>query len=166
MQLYYYVLASSPASAENDNRVRKALLRSHQPVYYPPSSYLPPPPPPQPMYVQSASASPVQPLPPFRYIHPHATLHSGSHAQSYQTMNKSNHAYDFSSLALPPIRVQEREDDDGTTPSQYNFPVYQQHAPQPSQTSRVPMAPFANAGPPGVHWGSQQAAPPYSLPHV
>ena len=148
--LYYYALASSPATAENDNRVRKALLRSHQPAYYPPPTYLAPPPP-QPMYIQSASASPVHPLPPFRYSNPHPSYHL--HDQPYYSANLNPYT------PLPPIRVQEEEDD--RTP--YGFPVHHQQ-PQP-QTSRAPVAPFANAGPPGVHWGSQQAAP-YSLPHV
>jgi hypothetical protein len=154
--LYYYALASSPASDESDNRVRKALLRSHQPVYYPNPSYFPPPPPPQPMYVQSATASPVHPLPPFHYSHQRSS-HNPSYGSSYYSTNPNSYA----SLSLPPIRVHEPEENDLTP---YGFSAYQQPRPQ---ASHVPVAPFANAGPPGVHWGgSQQAPSPYSWPQV
>ena len=151
--LYYYTLASSPASAESDNRARKALLRSHQPTYYPPTSYLAPQPQQQPMYVQSASASPVHPLPPFPYSQTHSS-HFPPLGQPYYSANPNPYT------SLPPIRIEHQEDDR----TSYGFPVYQ---PQPHlQASRVPVAPFANAGPPGVQWGSHQPASPYTLPHV
>ncbi|KAF8584951.1 hypothetical protein K439DRAFT_1660488 [Ramaria rubella] len=156
--LYYYALASSPASSDNDNRARKALLRSHQP-----SSYLPPayilPPPPQPMYVQSASTSPVHPLPPSRYLNLRPT-HLESDVQSYG--NPNSNICDLSPLSLPPIRVQ-RDDGDGQKLCHVAFPgAYAQRQLQPS---RVPVAPFANAGPPGVH--SQHTHYPYApLPYA
>ncbi|KIJ45217.1 hypothetical protein M422DRAFT_251401 [Sphaerobolus stellatus SS14] len=133
--LYYYVLASSPAEAEGDNRARKAVLRSHQPTYYYTSSvYVPPPPP---MYIQSARASPVQPLPSFRYFNSHY-----SHFDSqYPTPNSNPQV----PLSLPPIRVHPSDGDLSQDHRQRNYSGSQTH-------SRVPVAPFANAGPPGVQW--------------
>lgn len=77
--LYYYTLASSPTHCEGDNRVHKALLRSHLPPTYQPVAYLRPPAPVHPTYTQSASASPVHPsLPSCRYLpsyHHHHPTH-------------------------------------------------------------------------------------------
>ena len=125
--LYYYVLASSPADAEGDNRARKAVLRSHQPTYYTSPEYVPAP---QPMYIQSARASPVQALPSLRYLNSHRQL-----LHHYPITNPNT-----PQQILPPIRVPGEED------HHHQRPPY---SGQQSQ-SRVPVAPFANAGPPGV----------------
>ncbi|GJJ13839.1 hypothetical protein Clacol_008096 [Clathrus columnatus] len=177
--LYYYTLASSPTHSESDNRVHKAFLRSHLPqTYQPPSSYLHPPAQiHHPIYTQSASASPVHPLPSCRYLpsyhhHPHNNHHQhhqhhypqqhymDSHGPSYAS-NNSNYS---DSLALPPIRVRDSCDDDSSSSlsgSYSNLPSCQ----LPRQSNRVPVAPFANAGPPGVHWPSQYAQP-HGYPHM
>ncbi|KAF8525121.1 cyclin-domain-containing protein [Hysterangium stoloniferum] len=142
--LYYYALASSPTHTEEDVRVRKALLRSHQPTYYPSVPTYLQAPPPQPMYIQSANASPLHPLPSFRYLQPHH-----SHFDQYSYFNTD--ANYRSNLSFPPTRLQAEA---GGPPAQPDY------APPPqTQGNRVLVAPFANAGPPGVQWASQQ---PYS----
>ncbi|KAF8883839.1 cyclin-domain-containing protein [Infundibulicybe gibba] len=129
--LYFYTLACSPMDSEEETRSRKARLRYHQPP--PPNSapYYPPAQPSLPV-VQSASASPHD-------IHMNVTSHSLPH-------------FHDTVWSRPSVSV-----------AAHPYPQHQHiHQPQPEPVhyypsqefsgSPIPSAPFANAGPPGVHF--------------
>lgn len=125
-------------------------------------------------------------LPTSTTSYPHPVIHQSGHP-SYVNSNTHHHHQQqhhlhyhhqsgnncMDSLALPPIRVREpssTSDDDSF--SSYIQPVAacQPLQPQPPSlrmASRgVPIAPFANAGPPGVHhWPSAQAQYTQPLSH-
>jgi len=125
--LFFYSLAGSPMA--DDNRSRKGLLRYHQPPESSAPSYYAYPPPPVPFAIHSASASPHH-----------------------------------SSVTLPPVlpsnaTVSWSRNTAGAAPS--HDPSYvrgggeaQESLPglREATNGSVPLAPFANAGPPGVHY--------------
>jgi len=136
--LYYYSLAGSATTTDKvqdqEHLRRKAKLRCYQPAP-PPTSY-PPPPPHIPMNIQSASVSPHEVHINFRQAPlPHLYDAVWSRKLQVPPVPVYNHSpVDVdSSLHLPPLR-------------------------DASMTS-IPSAPFANAGPPGVH-GVQYYTPP------
>lgn len=124
--LYFYSLAGSPMDAVGDERNRKARLRYHQPP--PPSSLAPYASQPSvPMVIQSASASPLHSHAPYTAALPNFT--DGFWQSRYEAASRHHHA------------------------SGYH---HQQHCvPTPlAGEGSIPAAPFANAGPPGVHFYS------------
>ncbi|KAF9007846.1 cyclin-domain-containing protein [Cyathus striatus] len=127
--LYFYSLAY--------NRTRKARLRYHQPQ--PPSApYVPQPPPVT--VVQSASTSPHD-------LHINVTSHGLPH-------------FHDNVWARPPVASSYSYNPPAPQPLQQPHPQRQQqqqpsmpgYSPQGFSESPVPAAPFANAGPPGVHF--------------
>jgi len=124
--LYFYSLAGSPMA--EDSRSRKGLLRYHQPPESSASSYYAYPPPPVPCAIQSASASPRHSsvtLPP---VLPPSTLVSW-------TRNTASAAVSHDPSYARGMEVQE------------SLPTLRE-----ATTGSVLLAPFANAGPPGVHY--------------
>ncbi|KAI0662354.1 cyclin-domain-containing protein [Cubamyces menziesii] len=140
--LYFYSLAGSPMESEEERRSRKARLRYHQaPVptaavyHYPPS---------MPMVVQSASTSPYE-------MHAHVPAPQPvlpPFSEVSQAWADANGVPVAETAQLPPIHVEQ--------PSQQHH-----HHHQHSQAA-VPSAPFANAGPPGVHFYSTSTPDPAS----
>ncbi|KAI1789165.1 cyclin-domain-containing protein [Ganoderma leucocontextum] len=123
--LYFYSLAGSPLESEEQRRTRKARLRVHQAPVPTAAAYQYQPS--MPMVVQSASASPYE-------VHSHVTAPQhvlppfSQVSQAWQNVSVQV----TERTQLPPIHVQPRAQHD----------------------SGVPSAPFANAGPPGVHFYS------------
>ncbi|KAI0638916.1 cyclin-domain-containing protein [Trametes polyzona] len=128
--LYFYSLAGSPMESEEERRSRKARLRYHQapmhtgPVYHYQPSV--------PMVVQSASTSPYEM--PVSLPAPQHTLPPFSEVS--QGWADANGVPIAETAQLPPIHIE------------------QHSQPQPQTHTAVPSAPFANAGPPGVHFYS------------
>ncbi|EJF55937.1 hypothetical protein DICSQDRAFT_94236 [Dichomitus squalens LYAD-421 SS1] len=125
-QLYFYSLAGSPLEYEEDRRNRKGRLRVHQAP--PPSAPVYQYPPSMPMVVQSASTSPYE-------AHSHVAapqLVLPPFSEVSQGLQHVNDVQVTERTQLPPIHVET----------------------QPQHTSSIPSAPFANAGPPGVHFYS------------
>lgn len=124
--LFFYSLAGSPMA--DDSRSRKGLLRYHQPPESSAPSYYAYPPPPVPYAIHSASASPHHSsitLPP---VFPSNTFVSWSRNTAGAVVS-----HDLSYTrggdvheSLPGLRE--------------------------ATNGSVPLAPFANAGPPGVHY--------------
>ncbi|KAH9964592.1 cyclin-domain-containing protein [Russula dissimulans] len=124
--LFFYSLAGSPMA--DDSRSRKGLLRYHQPPESSAPSYYAYPPPPVPYAIQSASASPHHfsvTLPP---VLPSNTLVSWSRnaAGAVVSHDPSYTRGEDVHESLPGLRE--------------------------ATNGSVPLAPFANAGPPGVHY--------------
>ncbi|KAI0666197.1 cyclin-domain-containing protein [Trametes maxima] len=135
--LYFYSLAGSPLESEEERRTRKARLRYHQaPVPTAPAYQYPPS---MPMVVQSASTSPYE-------------MHS--HVSAPQPV-------------LPPFsEVSQRwMDENGMSISETAQlpPIHVEQQPHHQSQAAVPSAPFANAGPPGVHFYSTLTPDP--APH-
>nr|VWP01821.1 E3 ubiquitin-protein ligase (EC [Ganoderma boninense] len=124
--LYFYSLAGSPLESEEDRRTRKARLRVHQAPAPAATAYQYPPS--MPMVVQSASASPYE-------IH--------SHVAAPQPVLPPFSQVSQAWQNVPDVQVAERTQ---LAPIQIEPPV--------QRGSAVPSAPFANAGPPGVHFYS------------
>ena len=110
--------------SEEERRTRKARLRYHQAP--PPTAHAIRYPPAMPMVVQSASASPYE-------------THSHVHAPQpvLPPFSEVSQSWQYSSdvqmsepMQLPPIQIEH----------------------QAPHSSTIPSAPFANAGPPGVHF--------------
>ncbi|KAH9850617.1 cyclin-domain-containing protein [Lenzites betulinus] len=126
--LYFYSLAGSPLESEEERRSRKTRLRYHEAPMAPVPAYQFPPS--MPMVVQSASTSPYEmhtSLPaPQPVLPPFSEVSQGWMDANGVSVGET--------AQLPPIHVE-------------------QHSQQHSQAA-VPSAPFANAGPPGVHFYS------------
>ncbi|KAH8101407.1 cyclin-domain-containing protein [Cristinia sonorae] len=128
--LYFYSLAGSPMEAVGDERNRKARLRYHQPP--PPSSSLAPQPT-MPMVIQSASASPLHSFAPSTAL---PNFSEKSFQPRYENSSSHHHHHHPTS----------------------GYHQEQHCAPNPSAgEGSIPAAPFANAGPPGVHFYSNNA---------
>ncbi|KAI0825286.1 cyclin-domain-containing protein [Trametes gibbosa] len=126
--LYFYSLAGSPMESEEERRSRKTRLRYHEaPMPAAPTYQYPPS---MPMVVQSASTSPYEmytSLPaPQPVLPPFSEVSQGWMDANGVSVAETAH--------LPPIHID-------------------QHSQHHSQAA-VPSAPFANAGPPGVHFYS------------
>ncbi|KAI0358891.1 hypothetical protein OH77DRAFT_1420377 [Trametes cingulata] len=136
--LYFYSLAGSPMESEEERRSRKARLRYHQaPV---PTVAVYQYAPSMPMVVQSASTSPYEMhahVPPPQPVLP-------PFSEVSQGWTDANGMPVAETAQLPPIHVEH---------------PHSQHQSQ----AAVPSAPFANAGPPGVHFYSTLTPDP--APH-
>jgi hypothetical protein len=113
----------------DDSRSRKGLLRYHQPPESSAPSYYAYPPPPVPYAIQSASASPHHSsvtLPP---VLPYSTMVSWTRNTAGATAVTHDPSYPRG------VEVQE------------SLPALREMT-----NGTVPLAPFANAGPPGVHY--------------
>jgi len=124
--LFFYSLAGSPMA--DDCRSRKGLLRYHQPPQSSAPSYYAYPPPPVPYAIQSASASPHHSnvtLPP---VLPSSTMVSWTRNTAAPAVS-----HDLSYARCV----------DGQEP----LPALRE-----TMNGSVPLATFANAGPPGVHY--------------
>ncbi len=124
--LFFYSLAGSPMA--DDSRSRKGLLRYHQPPESSAPSYYTCPPPPVPFAIHSASTSPHHSsvtLPPV--LLPNVTVswsrNTAAPAVSHDTSYTRGGEVQES---LPGLRE--------------------------ATNGSIPLAPFANAGPPGVHY--------------
>ncbi|THH31557.1 hypothetical protein EUX98_g2615 [Antrodiella citrinella] len=127
--LYFYSLAGSPMEAVGDERTRKARLRYHQP---PPPTSLAAPQPTMPMVIQSASASPLH-----SHVPSTSALPNFSEGYWQQRYDSARNHYSSGYHHHQPQQQQ------------------QHYAPTPSAgEGTIPAAPFANAGPPGVHFYS------------
>lgn len=122
--LYFYTLTSSPMDNEEETRYRKARLRYHQPPAPSAARCYPLRPPPM-QVVQSASTSPHD-------MHMHMNV----------TPQALPHFHD-NVWARPPVAAHSYPPPQPET----RFQLSQERA-----ESTVPSAPFANAGPPGVHF--------------
>ncbi|KAF5376866.1 hypothetical protein D9615_007265 [Tricholomella constricta] len=124
--LYFYTLACSPMDRDDENRSRKAKLRYHQPPPPSAASYY------QPQItvpvVQSASTSPHE-------HHMRVTSYTLPHFHDTQWSRPLNTSLPVLE-PLPPLT---------TSTSRYSSQTITTESP-------VPSAPFANAGPPGVHF--------------
>ncbi|KAF9467009.1 cyclin-domain-containing protein [Collybia nuda] len=120
--LYFYALAGSPMETEEENRPRKARLRYHQP----------PPPSAVPYYVPQRATIPV--------------------VQSASTSPHEHHMH-VTSYTLPHFHdTQWSRPPNMSTPSFNPQPTTRYTSQKTITESPIPSAPFANAGPPGVHF--------------
>jgi len=124
--LFFYSLAGSPMA--DDSRSRKGLLRYHQPPESSAPSYYAYPPPPVPFAIHSASTSPH---------HSSVTLPPvlPSNATVSWSRNTAGAAVSHDPCYTRGGEVQE------------SLPGLRE-----AMNGSVPLAPFANAGPPGVHY--------------
>jgi hypothetical protein len=151
--LYFYSLACSPVEDASTDTHRKARLRYHQPP--PPtatSHLLRPSAPSRPMNIQSARSSPRD----FQL----SVASPPIQQQVYFDAPRPNRLMvPAMSSPLPQPQPPTEAIVTPTSPirSYYIYPHHQQYVPQPppQQTKyepAIPLAPFANAGPPGVQF--------------
>ncbi|KAG9223490.1 hypothetical protein PLEOSDRAFT_1111204 [Pleurotus ostreatus PC15] len=163
--LYFYTLSCSPLAEEEESRWRKARLRYHQPPPPAPTSYYYPTQPVRPLDVQSASASPHEHHMPS--APPMTTLPHFSETAWTRQPPRYHH---ISPAATPAHRPYEQEPalhHQQPQPHEHpHHPHHHHHQPQQNppfqprrsqpeeydERSPIPSAPFANAGPPGVHF--------------
>ncbi|KAH9994445.1 hypothetical protein BJV77DRAFT_1059980 [Russula vinacea] len=125
--LFFYSLAGSPMA--DDSRSRKGLLRYHQPPESSAPSYYAYPPPPVPFAIHSASTSP----------HHHSCVTLPPVLPSNAAVSWTRHT------AVPAVSHDSNYTRGGEV--QESLPGLRE-----ATNGSVLLAPFANAGPPGVHY--------------